>query len=374
MSQDRLEIRVRENLDFIDLMAQQNRIRADLKQRIETVLQHGKYIMGPEVSDLEERLSEYTGAEYVISCANGTDALILALMAIGVKEGDEVITPAFSFYAAAEAIAFLKATPVLVDVDPSTYLIDLNQLEDSISSATKAVIPVSLYGQMADMDALGSIAERHKIVVIEDGAQSFGATQNGKKSCGASLIATTSFFPSKPLGCYGDGGAVFTQDIELAEKIRMLRVHGAKKRYHHELVGMNSRLDTIQAAVLLAKLEVFAVEVELRQKLASYYDLKLSTYVQTPKVAEGNTHVYGQYTIRLQNRDEVARKLAKLGVPTAVHYPIPLHRQSAMQGVCRTHDTRNSDHLSDEVMSLPMHPYLEAEQQDFVIDSVMRSL
>jgi UDP-2-acetamido-2-deoxy-ribo-hexuluronate aminotransferase len=315
-------------MPFVDLAAQQERLRPEIEAGIKRVLAHGKYILGPEVDELEERLAAYTGVAHCISCANGTDALQIALMALGVGPGDEVITPGFSYIATAEAAAVLGAVPVYVDIDPGSYNLDPKLLDAAITPRTRAIIPVSLYGQPADFDAINAIATRHGIPVIEDGAQSFGASTKGRKSCNLTTIATTSFFPSKPLGCYGDGGAIFTSDPELATVLRQIARHGQDRRYHHVRVGMNSRLDTIQAAILLAKLPVLDDEIAARQRVAGAYTAALRPMgISTPEIAQHNISAWAQYTVRVQNRDAVQAALTEAGIPTAVHYPLPLNRQ-----------------------------------------------
>lgn len=357
-------------VQFVDLAAQQARIKESLDARMAAVLAHGKYILGPEVIELEEKLAEFTGAKYCISCANGTDALQVALMALGVGHGDEVITPGFSYIATAETSAVLGAKPVYVDIDPVTFNMDPAALEAAITPRTKAIIPVSLYGQCADFDAINAIAEAHDLPVIEDGAQSFGGTYKGKRSGNLSTIGCTSFFPTKPLGCYGDGGAIFTSDDELATVIRQIARHGQDRRYHHIRVGVNSRLDTLQAAVLLAKMEVFEDELRTRDAAAQMYNAKLSgaNAIGTPTVLEHNFSAWAQYTVRVQNRADVEKKLAAAGIPCTVHYPLPLNKQPAVadQSIALLH----GDQAAEEVMSLPMHPYMSAD----VIDKVTVTL
>lgn len=346
-------------MDFIDLKAQQARIKDKIDAGIAHVLAHGQYILGPEVAELEEKLAAYTGAKYCISCANGTDALQIALMALDVGPGDEVITPGFTYIATAEAAAVLGAKPVYVDIDPRTYNLDPALLEAAITPRTKAIIPVSLYGQCADFDAINAIAARHGITVIEDAAQSFGATYKGRKSCNLSTIATTSFFPSKPLGCYGDGGAIFTSDDELAKVMRQIARHGQEKRYHHVRVGMNSRLDTLQAAILLPKLEILDDELAAKQQVAETYARLLGEAgIQPPQVESHNTSAWAQYTIRVHNRPAVQKALAETGIPTAVHYPLPLNKQPAVADA--TAKLPQGDLAAEQVISLPMHAYLDA--------------
>lgn len=345
-------------IEFIDLKAQQALIKDKIDAGIQRVLSHGQYILGPEVSELEEKLAAFVGAKYCISVANGTDALQIALMALGIGPGDEVITPGFTYIATAETVALLGAKPVYVDIDPHTYNLDPQLLGAAITPRTKAIIPVSLYGQCADFDAINTIASRHSIPVIEDAAQSFGATYKGKRSCNLTTIACTSFFPSKPLGCYGDGGAIFTSDEELAKVLRQIARHGQDRRYHHIRVGVNSRLDTLQAAILLPKLGIFAEEVELRQQIAVKYDHLLSQVgiTTTPFVEVHNTSVYAQYTIQVESRQAIQAKLRAQGIPTAVHYPIPLNKQPAVAD-SRAH-LPVGDAIAEKVMSLPFHPYM----------------
>ena len=378
-------------MQFIDLAAQQARIKQKIDANIQKVLAHGQYILGPEVSELEEKLAAFTGAKYCISVANGTDALQIAQMAFGIGPGDEVITPGFTYIATAETVALLGAKPVYVDVCPKTYNLDPQLLEAAITPRTKAIIPVSLYGQCADFDAINAIANKYGIPVIEDAAQSFGATYKGKQSCNLSTVSCTSFFPSKPLGCYGDGGAIFTNDDELAKVLRQIARHGQDRRYHHIRVGVNSRLDTLQAAILLPKLEIFTEEVQLRQQVANTYKelfarhckelsprnceelspghceerSDAAIHIQTPHIEPHNTSVYAQYTIQVDNREQVQAKLKEAGIPTAVHYPIPLNKQPAVADA--TAQLPVGDAVAEKVMSLPMHPYMtEADQQKVV--------
>lgn len=356
-------------IPVIDLATQQERVRDKIEAGIARVLAHGKYILGPEVTELEERLADYTGAAYCISCANGTDALQIALMALGVGPGDEVITPGFSYIATAEAAVVLGACPVYVDIDEETFNLDPSQLEAAITPQTKAIIPVSLYGQAADYDAINAIAEKHGIPVIEDGAQSFGASYNGRKSCNLTTIGCTSFFPSKPLGCYGDGGAIFTSDPELATVLRQVARHGQDRRYHHIRVGVNSRLDTIQAAVLLAKLDILDDEIAGRDAVAARYGaaFSASNAVIAPRIVEGRQSAWAQYTVRVRDRDAVQSALTAVGIATAVHYPRPLNRQPA---VATDADVPRGDKASTEVLSLPISPYLSADDQTHIIETL----
>jgi len=342
--------------DFIDLKTQQDLLRPQLEKNMHTVLQHGCYIMGSEVDALEDRLADYVGVKHAIGVGSGTDALLIAMMALGIGHGDEVITTPFSFIATAETIALLGAKPVFVDIDPKTYNLDPSLLEVAITDKTKAIMPVSLYGQCADYDAINAIAEKRGLPVIEDGCQSFGATYKGRKSCGLTTIGCTSFFPSKPLGCYGDGGACFTNDDELAKAMREIREHGQDRRYHHPRIGVNGRLDTLQAAVLLAKMDMFDEEVQARGRIGARYTELLGDVVTTPYIEPHNTSVYAQYTVLVKNRDAMQEKLQEVGVPTAVHYPIPLNRQPALACPDRF---EHGEYVAERVLSLPMHPYLE---------------
>ncbi|GAA4333649.1 DegT/DnrJ/EryC1/StrS family aminotransferase [Pigmentiphaga soli] len=356
-------------MEFIDLKLQQARVKDEIDRAIQRVLAHGKYILGPEVSEVEEKLAEFVGAKYCITCANGTDALQIAQMALGISSGDEVITPGFTYIATAETAALLGAKPVYVDVDPKTYNLDPHKLRAAITPRTKAIIPVSLYGQCADFDTINSIAADFGLTVIEDAAQSFGAFYKQRHSCNVTPIACTSFFPSKPLGAYGDGGAIFTSNDELAARLRRIARHGQDKRYFHSCIGVNSRLDTIQAAILLAKLTIFPNEVELRQQVAHRYDSLLTEVgITPPHISDWNTSVYAQYTICVPNRQAVQEKLHAAGIPTAVHYPIPLNRQPAVAD--SEAQLPVGDELAERVLSIPMHPYLTPEAQQFIVRSI----
>jgi UDP-2-acetamido-2-deoxy-ribo-hexuluronate aminotransferase len=374
-------------MQFIDLAAQQRQRLADgrslrdtIDAGIAAVLSHGQYILGPEVDELERRLASYVGVEHCIAVASGTDALLIALMALGIKAGDEVITTPFSFIATSETIALLGAVPVYVDIDPLTYNLDPAQLEAAITPRTKAILPVSLYGQPADFQAINLIAERHGLPVIEDGAQSFGAQHRGRRSGALSTIATTSFFPSKPLGGYGDGGACFTNDGELGDRMRRISRHGQSRRYFHSDLGVNGRIDTLQAAILLAKLELFDAEVLARQRVAARYtqQLQAAGITTTPNVAPGNTSVFAQYTVQVEDRSAVQHHLQQAGVPTAVHYPTLLCQQPALAGCGqRCQSACGSAHAlraSERVLSLPMHPYLEEADQDRVVAALATTL
>lgn len=357
-------------IEFIDLKAQQALIREEIDACIARVLAHGQYILGPEVTELEEKLAAFVGAQYCITVANGTDALQIAQMALGIGPGDEVITPGFTYIATAETVALLGAKAVYVDIDPRTYNLDPQLLEAAITPRTKAIIPVSLYGQCADLDAINAIAAKHGILVIEDAAQSFGATYKGRRSCNLTTIACTSFFPSKPLGCYGDGGAIFTNDDELAKVMRQIARHGQDRRYHHVRVGVNSRLDTLQAAILLPKLEIFPRELELREQAAQRYARLLGEAgIAAPFVESYNTSAWAQYTVQVQARDQVQEKLKAKGIPTAVHYPIPLNQQPAVKDADAS--LPEGDAIAARVMSLPMHPYLAADQVKTIVSQLV---
>lgn len=363
-------------VDFIDLKAQQDTVRGAMERGIHQVLHHGKYIMGPEVQCLEARLAEYVGVEHCLGVASGTDALLVALMALGVGHGDEVITTPFSFIATAETIALLGAVAVFVDIDPRTCNLDPGGIEAAITPRTRAIMPVSLYGQCADMDAINAVAERHGLPVIEDGAQSFGATYKGRRSCGLTTIGCTSFFPSKPLGGYGDGGACFTDDPELATAMHQVRLHGQDRRYHHARVGINGRLDTLQAGILLAKLDAFPAEVEARGRIGAAYTGRLQDLdCVTPFIEPHNTSVYAQYTLQVDDRQGLAEALKAEGVPTAVHYPETLDHQPALEECGRAQgDLAHARAAAERVISLPMHPYLDDATLERVVAAVARHL
>jgi len=369
-------------MDFIDLKTQYRRLKPSMDARIARVLEHGAYVMGPEVTELEQLLATYCGTRHCVSVASGTDALMIALMALDIGPGDEVITAPFTFFASAEAIALVGATPVFVDVDPRTYNLDPAQLEAAITPRTRAVMPVSLYGQCADFDAINAIACRHNLPVVEDAAQSFGATYKGRKSNALSLIGATSFFPSKPLGAYGDGGALFTDDDKLAKLMREIRLHGQDRRYHHPRLGLTGRLDSIQAAVLLAKMEIFDDEVAARIRLgARYSELLADAFAGSPPVVRApyiepfNTCVYAQYTIEVENREIFETRMKALGVPTAVHYPLPLHLQPVFEHLGLGEGRfPASETAARRVISLPMHPYLTEADQVKVMQAVRQAV
>lgn len=346
-------------IDFANLQHQYQLYKKDIDANIQKVLDNSNYIMGEEVHEFERELEGFIKAKHAITCSSGTDALLLAMMAIDIQPDDEVITTAYSFIATAETIALLKAKPVFVDIEESTFNIDVTKIEAAITPKTKAIMPVSLYGQPADMDEINAIAKKHKLKVIIDGAQSFGATYKNQAEVHHCDIFTTSFFPAKPLGCYGDGGAVLTNNNDYAEKIKMLRVHGQNKRYHHKYIGLGARLDTLQAAVLLAKLPHYSEEIELRQKVASEYNKALQSTVETPLIKADRTSVWAQYTVRLRKRDELQTKLKEQGIPAAVHYPRPLHLQECFKYLgLNNGDFPFSEKASLDVMSLPMNAFL----------------
>lgn len=360
-------------IDFANLQLQYQTYKEEIDNNIQAVLNKSNYILGEEVQMLERELQKFTGAKYAITCSSGTDALLLALMAIDIQPDDEVITTPFTWISTGEMIALLKAKPVFVDIEPDTYNIDANLIEKAITKKTKAIMPVSLYGQPADMDTIQAIADKYNLKVIIDGAQSFGSTYNGKMDSNLGDISTTSFFPSKPLGCYGDGGAVFTNNEEYANKIKLLRVHGQNKRYHHQYIGIGGRLDTIQAAVLLAKLSNFKKELNDRQKVADLYTEKLSMYFQTPAIKSGRTSAWAQYTLRVKNRDGLQLKLKNNNIPSSVFYPIPLNLQECFKYLKSKHgDFPISDKASKEVLSLPMNSFLNDSQIDYIVSNVMK--
>lgn len=364
-------------MEFIDLKAQQQRLGDRIPRAIQRVLDHGQYILGPEVQKLEQQLSQFTRSRHVISCASGTDALLMALMAKGTGPGDAVFVPAFTFVATAEAVALVGATPVFVDVEPDCFLLDLASLDAALETATriglapKGIIPVDLFGQPCAYTEINGYARERGLFVIADAAQSFGARLDGDTVGTLAEVTTTSFFPAKPLGCYGDGGALFTDDDELADRLRSLRVHGkGAHKYDNVHIGINGRLDTIQAAILLEKLPVFEEEIALRNRVAQRYGELLEALVVTPVLRAGSTSVWAQYTIQSSERDAIAQELKRQGIPSAVYYPAPLHRQTAYNSYPRAPDLAVSESLCAQVLSLPMHPYLEEEAQDRICDVI----
>lgn len=360
-------------MEFIDLKSQYDASRDLINSRIQAVLDHGQYIMGPEVAELEGRLADYTGARHCITVSSGTEALVIALMALGVGPGDEVITTPFSFIATAEAILLVGARPVFVDIERATCNLDPTLIEEKITSATRAILPVSLYGQPADMDAINAVAARHGLAVIEDGAQSFGATYRGRQSGNLSTIGCTSFFPSKPLGCYGDGGAIFTSDDALATAMREIRVHGQSRRYVHTRLGVGGRMDTLQCAIVLAKLERFTWEVRQRRRAAAAYDEMLHPHLPLIACRSDRASVYAQYTVLVEERDHVRSVLDAAGVPTAVHYPLPMHQQPAYAHLAIGECYPVTEAMAARVLSLPMGPYLSAPDARHVARSLLRA-
>jgi len=362
-------------IDFAKLTVQYQRYKTEIDEAIQKVLNRGRYIMGPEIFELEDNLCEFTGAKSSITCSSGTDALLLAMMALDIKPGDEIITTPFTFIATAETIALLKAKPVFVDIDEKTYNIDATKIEKAITPKTKAIISVSLYGQPSDLNEINEIAKKYNLYHIIDGAQSFGATYKDKAEVHYCDIYTTSFFPAKPLGCYGDGGAVLTNNEDFAEKMKMLRIHGQNKRYHHKYIGLGARLDTIQAAILLVKLKHYRDDLAKRQEVAKKYSENLkvkSEKIVLPFVKEDRTSAFAQYSIRVKNRDELQNKLKEAGIPTAVHYPMPLHLQECFRYLgYKEGDFPIAEKVSKEIMSLPMNPDLSDEEIEYIANKVI---
>ena len=380
-------------IQFIDLRAQQQRILARVQENISRVLAHGQYIMGPEIRDLEERLAGYAGVRHAVSCSSGTDALLMALMAYGVGPGDAIFTSPFTFVATAEVISLLGATPVFVDIEPDTFNIDPDQLEKAITALEnkdpqihplpkgfeslmpRGVIPVDLFGQPADYDRINALAAHKGLFVIEDAAQSFGAEYKGKKACSLADVGATSFFPAKPLGCYGDGGMVFTDDDTLFDKMASVRVHGkGSDKYDNVRIGINGRCDTLQAAILLAKFEIFPEEMDLRQVVANRYTsaLKENPHIQTPLVREGSLSAWAQYSLVSEKKDSILSALKKAGIPTAVYYPKPLHLQGAYAYLGhKPGDYPVSEDKAEKIFSLPMHPYLTETEQRQITEVIL---
>lgn len=368
-------------MQFIDLAAQQARLRSDIDRAVARVLDHGRYIMGPEVGELEAGLAAFSGVDHAVSCASGTDALVMALLVHGVGPGDAVFVPTFTFAATAEAVALLGATPVFVDVDDVTFNLDVGKLSDAIAATPAGlrpvgVIAVDLFGLPADYHAIDEVVSERGLWVVADAAQSFGAGRGGRSVGQMAQITTTSFFPAKPLGCYGDGGAVLTTDATVAEVLRSVRVHGSgSEKYDNVRLGINGRLDTLQAAILLSKLAVFADEIEARQRVAERYSAALSDVAVVPQIPAGARSTWAQYTLRVTDRDAVVDAMRAHGVPTAVYYPRPLHLQTAYRGFpTASSGVAVSERLAGEVLSIPMHPYLSDADQDTVIDAVRRSV
>jgi len=363
-------------MQFIDLKSRHQLIGDKINARIQQVMEHGQFILGPEVHEVEEKLAQYTGSKHCVTVSSGTDSLLIALMALGVGAGDEVITVPYTWISTAEVIALLGAKPIFVDIRPDTWNMDETLLEAAITDKTKAIMPVSIYGQCPDMDAINQVAKKYNLPVIEDAAQSFGATYKGKKSCNLSTIGSTSFFPSKPLGCYGDGGALFTNDDELAEKFRWIRVHGQERKHHHPILGINGRMDTIQAAILLEILEVFPHEVQKRENLGQSYSESLAhlNSLETPRIGEYNTSVYAQYTILAEQREEIQQSLKDKDIPSVSYYSVPLHLQPVFGNLGHKEgDFPVAEKVANQCLSLPMSPYLTQEDQSKVIDAVCTS-
>jgi UDP-2-acetamido-2-deoxy-ribo-hexuluronate aminotransferase len=360
-------------MEFIDLKSQQARIKAKIDQRIQDVLNHGRYVMGPELNELEDRLADYVGVKHCIGASSGTDTLLIAMMALGIGPGDEVITVPFTWISTAEMISLIGATPVFVDIDETTWNMDVSKLESAITEKTKAIMPVGIFGQTANMTAINEIASRNgNLPVIEDAAQSFGATHHGEKSCGLSTVGSTSFFPSKPLGCYGDGGALFTDDEELVDRMRHIRVHGQTARHHHPILGINGRLDTIQAAILLEKIEIFDDEIVKRQKVAEAYERGIrNSSVKLPMVGSANTSVFAQYTILSSERDALAISLKEAGIPSVSYYAVPLHLQPVFADLgYRKGQFPVTEYVAERGLSLPMNPYLAEKEIAAVCDVI----
>ncbi len=359
-------------IPFIDLKSQYKVNKSQIQARIDAVLEHGQYIMGPEVNELEEALKELTGSKYCITCSSGTDALLMSLMSLNIGVGDEVITTPFTFAATAEVIVLLGAKPVFVDVEPDSGNINAELIESAITSRTKAIIPVSLYGQTSDMDAINEIAAKYNnLPVIEDGAQSFGATYKGHQSCSLSTIGCTSFFPSKPLGCYGDGGAIFTDDDKLARVLQEIRVHGQSERYVHSRVGLGGRMDTLQCAILMGKIENFKWEVQQRNAIGLLYNKMFDKVgIERIQQRDSRSSVFAQYTIITPHRESLQKHLSDLGIPTAIHYPLALNEQPAYRHLCCPDCTPEAHALSKKVISLPMHPYLDDKVISIIVDAV----
>ena len=361
-------------MQFVDLKAQYRTYQAEIDAAIKKVITSAQFINGPQVRELEDALANFVGVKHAVACASGTDALQLALMVLGIGSGDEVITTPFTFIATAETIVLAGARPVFVDIEDCTYNLDPAQLESAITESTKAIIAVDLYGHPAAYKEIEKLAEKHGLKLIEDAAQSLGAARLGHNCGSFGDIAATSFFPAKPLGCYGDGGMLFTADEAVAENLRCLRNHGQRKRYYHEVIGCNSRLDTLQAAILLAKLVHFPDEISLRIQVASRYDAALADHFTTPQVADGCVSVFAQYSLRSQKRDQIVAALQAAGIPVAIHYPVPLHLQPAFVNLgYGAGDFPVAEKIATEIFSLPMHPFLTKEEQDLVIDTLLKA-
>ena len=370
---------VKKTIPFIDLHAQQERIRPQIEERIKKVLNHGKYIMGPEIAELEQRLAEFVGTKHCVTCASGTDALLMPLLAYEIGPGDAVFTTPFTFISTAEVVSLLGATPVFADIEADTYNIDPAKLRDAIGKVVsdnqlkpKGIIPVDLFGQPADYEEIEQIAREFGLFVIEDAAQAFGAQYKNKPACSFGDVGATSFFPAKPFGCYGDGGAIFCNDDDMAQKLRSVRIHGqGSNKYDNVRIGINGRFDAMQAAVLLAKFEIFEEEIELRHQVANRYSQGLKESVSVPMVKKDRSSVWAQYSILAKNRGDLVNELKSKGIPTAIYYPKPLHLQPAYQSLgYRNGDFPISEKTANQILSIPMHPYLSREDQDFIIEAI----
>lgn len=359
-------------IPYLDLTRQYNAIENQINDITQKILKSGQYILGPEVTECEKKLAEFTGAPYCVTAASGTDALLMALLARDIGAGDEVIVPAFSFFATAEVIALIGAKPVFVDIDPRTFNIDVTQLEGAITSKTKAIMPVSLYGQVADMNTINKVAKTHGLVVIEDAAQSFGALYESQKSCNLSDMGCTSFFPAKPLGCFGDGGALFCQTEEDYNNLLQVRNHGQESRYYHTKIGYNGRLDTLQCGILLVKLERYPWEIEQRQRIAKVYNEEFGQLDQiiTPAVEDNRDSVWAQYTLRVQKRDVFQKALMEVGVPTSIHYPKGMHQQPALAEYAPSQPLTVTESVCEEVISLPLYADMPEEHVAYVVEKV----
>lgn len=361
-------------IPFYDAAAAHARHASGIEERLQALYRHGQFILGPEVAELEAALARFVGVPHAITVKSGTMALELALRALGIGPGDEVITTPFSWVSAAEAIALVGARPVFVDIEPDTFLLDASRVEEAVTARTRAILPVSLFGQMPDFERLEDIARKHGLALIEDGAQSFGATRHGRRSGSLGSVGTTSFFPTKPLGCYGDGGALFTKDEQLARRLHALRAHGAAQRGEHTAVGLNGRLDTLQAAVLLAKLPYFEQELGERRRLAKRYTDALAPQLPVPAARAGSEHVFAQYTVRLASRDSVLAELTEHGIQTAIYYPRPLHQQPVFQHLAEAGSLPHAEHAAREVLSLPLYPSLSGAAQARVISALRAAI
>ena len=360
-------------IDFANLQLQYQKYKVNIDSNIQKILNKSNYILGEEIDVFEQELKNFTGAKHAITCSSGTDALLLAIMSLDLQPDDEIITTPFTWISTAEMMALIKIRPVFVDIEPDTYNINANLIEAAITSKTKAIMPVSLYGQPADMNVIQAIADKYNLKVIIDGAQSFGSTFNNKTDSNLGEISVTSFFPSKPLGCYGDGGAVFTNNDDYAKKIKMLRIHGQNQKNQHEYIGIGGRLDTIQAAVLLAKLPYFFKELTSRNKVAQYYTKNLQNVLPTPVIKSNRSSSWAQYTIRVKNRDLVQKKLKDKSIPTAVYYPTPLHLQKCFKYLnYRNGSFPISEKASSEVISIPMNAFLTNEVANFIIFNIKK--